>query len=554
MKTNWPDERIVRELAARDPQQAQSDGDAYSAEGRALLERVLAADRVSMRRHNRLLVTGVAALAGAVALAVAVPLLVSGSRGLTRPTTTPFQATRPFEPSGSHTVRSGHWQLVGALLTGTWQQNTAGPPAGPLTCASVNACYVMASRYASPNAGAPLLSVSLYVTHDLGTSWSALPMPDGFSPTTTLACGAETTCAAGGTYHGQSIFIVTTDGGSQWTMDPLLAVSGVFLQLSCSSAADCAGVVGPASADRSAGISPSDTSPDESFVTTDDGGTTWTASAIAPADFVLDLDCPAAGDCVVIGEQWDPTAPSDDVTDFVRVTRDGGQIWSEGVFPKGFGVGYLSGLSCSDGQHCFVSGLIPITIANPSQCTSDNLPPTPSEDSTLPAMSSDVEVISKIESALASEASTQEATEGGGVSCSSNATVQSVSDIASSTDGGLDWTVDHLPANVPDPQLDSITCATSTECWTSGSELVLERIGQGTNADSPVLLGTTDGGNTWSKVVFSVPAGAPDAYGQSYLAIGSISCPSAGACIAHGATAQSAPTAPIYSFVAAPGT
>jgi hypothetical protein len=393
--------------------------------------------------------------------------------------------------------------------------------------------------------------VSLYVTHDLGTSWNVLPMPDGFNPTTTLTCVAETTCAAGGTYHGQSIFIVTADGGSQWMMDPLRGVSGVLLQLSCSSAAHCAGVVGPPWAEPTGVISHTGSSPDESFVTTDDGGTTWTASALAPSDSVLDLACPAVGACVLIGEQWDPTAPFYDVHDFVQVTSDGGHTWRQGVFPKGFAVGYPSpsSLSCSDAQHCFVSGLIPITIGNPPQCPSSNQHPSPQSDSTLPAMSSDVEALSKMESALASQANAQEATEGG-ISCS-NATVQPVSDIASSPDSGLSWTVDQLPADVPDPQLDSIACATSTECWVSGSQLVLEHVGQGTNADTPVLLGTTDGGTTWSKVVFSVPAGAPDAYGQSYLNIGPISCPSADACLAIGATAQSAPTAPIYSFVAA---
>jgi len=51
-----------------------------------------------------------------------------------------------------------------------------------------------------------------------------------------------------------------------------------------------------------------------------------------------------------------------------------------------------------------------------------------------------------------------------------------------------------------------------------------------------------------------VPSGAPNAYGQSYLSIGSISCPAANTCVALGAAAQSSPTAPVYSFVSAPPT
>jgi hypothetical protein len=62
------------------------------------------------------------------------------------------------------------------------------------------------------------------------------------------------------------------------------------------------------------------------------------------------------------------------------------------------------------------------------------------------------------------------------------------------------------------------------------------------------VLGTTDGGSTWSRVTFRVPSSAPDYYGQSYMSIGSISCPAAGSCVALGEGAQSAPSTPTYSF------
>ena len=65
-----------------------------------------------------------------------------------------------------------------------------------------------------------------------------------------------------------------------------------------------------------------------------------------------------------------------------------------------------------------------------------------------------------------------------------------------------------------------------------------------------MLLGTTDGGATWSKVTFSVPTNAPNYDGQSYLSIGSIDCPSAGVCAANGVAAQSSPSAPFYSLIA----
>jgi hypothetical protein len=81
-------------------------------------------------------------------------------------------------------------------------------------------------------------------------------------------------------------------------------------------------------------------------------------------------------------------------------------------------------------------------------------------------------------------------------------------------------------------------------CWASGSEAVPITVGGARDGGSSMLLGTTDGGSTWSKVTFSVPAGAPNAYGQSYLSIGSISCPATNACVALGLAAQSSPTTP----------
>jgi photosystem II stability/assembly factor-like uncharacterized protein len=110
--------------------------------------------------------------------------------------------------------------------------------------------------------------------------------------------------------------------------------------------------------------------------------------------------------------------------------------------------------------------------------------------------------------------------------------------ILSSTDGGLNWASDTLPTNVPQLDLMGISCPTDEECWASGSK-----------GSSPVLLGTTDGGSTWSNVTFTTPVGAPNYKGQSYLSMGPIDCPTAGVCVATGAVAQGAATAPTYDWV-----
>jgi hypothetical protein len=165
-------------------------------------------------------------------------------------------------------------------------------------------------------------------------------------------------------------------------------------------------------------------------------------------------------------------------------------------------------------------------------------------------MSASVEAISKVEGGLAHAAAERELSRTSGPTCTSDP-FQEVGDVASSSDGGLSWIPEALPANVPDPQLDGLSCPTATECWAAGSELVLEKLKRGSNAGSPMLIGTTNGGSTWSKVVFRVPSTAPNATGQSYISMGSATCPTVNLCLASGAAARGSGYAPLYSVVTA---
>jgi hypothetical protein len=222
-----------------------------------------------------------------------------------------------------------------------------------------------------------------------------------------------------------------------------------------------------------------------------------------------------------------------------------------GNFPSGFGRSYLSELSCADALHCSVTGNIAISVANSPQCAS--LPQVGASPTTTPAPtaapSPAVQSISRFESQVASSEILKDAQSGSsGFSCNSGGQTV-ISDIASSSNGGLTWTPDPLPADVPQPQLFGLSCPTDNECWAAGSDAVPQQIGNVHNGGSSVMLGTTDGGSTWSKVTFSVPTDAPNDYGQSYLSIGLIACPSANVCLAQGSTAQSSPSAPLYSLV-----
>ena len=164
-------------------------------------------------------------------------------------------------------------------------------------------------------------------------------------------------------------------------------------------------------------------------------------------------------------------------------------------------------------------------------------------------MSPSVSAISSFESQLLAQANVQEANSGNGFSCSHGSTWTAVSDVAVTINGGHTWTPEPLPSNVPHPQLMGVACSSAPVCWVTGPEEVPQTVGTGHDQGSSVLIGTTDGGATWERVTFTTPATAPDPTGQSYLSIAFISCPSASVCVAGGATAAGASTAPLYRLV-----
>lgn len=466
--------------------------------------------------------------------------------------TTPWHAARPLSVAtkgGAVQQRSGTWTLVDDVLSGRWQQSLVGPPGGSLACPSMSTCYVMSGHYASADANAPLLSVSLYVSTDVGSTWSVLPMPQGFQPTSPLACAGITDCAAGGTYNAKSVLVSTSDGGHSFVITPLPAGDGTLSSLSCPSSQFCAGL---AAAKADSNQTPIQTPRDSTFLSTSDGGSTFVDAPIVAGDSMQALSCSSSLECTAVGTS-DALGPNDLTAGVVARTGDGGRTWVTGNLPSGFGLSYLSQLSCADALHCSVTGNIAITVANSPQCGS--LPQVGASPTTTPtttptaAPSPAVQAISQFESQVAASEILKDAQSGSsGFSCNSGGQTV-ISDIASSSNGGLTWTPDPLPADVPQPQLFGLYCPTDNECWTAGSDAVPQQIGNVHNGGSSVMLGTTDGGSTWSKVTFSVPTDAPNDYGQSYLSIGSLACPSANVCLAQGSTAQSSPSAPLYSLV-----
>ena len=201
----------------------------------------------------------------------------------------------------------------------------------------------------------------------------------------------------------------------------------------------------------------------------------------------------------------------------MATTTDGGQKWIAGTLPAGFGISSYSQLSCADALHCSVSSLIDIAVQNPPQCASlpQRQPPIVAPSTTTTPTSTPsvaVQRIAQIESAAATSAN-QKVTNG--LSCNPSGQML-ITDIASTTDGGLSWTPDPLTADVPQPQVSgcrarrttsagrpgprpclcrSETPSTEVRRWCSG-RLTADLLGQGSLSACPRVRRTTTGSPT----------------------------------------------------------
>jgi len=454
-------------------------------------------------------------LAGVLVVALVTGALVTAQSGQRHPPsvaarfktpfTTPVRAPRALARAWSASVSSDQngWVLVGDIVPAGWKLHTVGPEPGYLTCASLDACYAVGDNAASSSG--PADYDSLYFSGDGGLSWSVLSLPSGFTFTSGLACASPQLCYGAGMYENTPAFITTSDGAQQWSVRPMAKAIAI---LTCPMAAVCSGVTTgtPPSTDPATAGDWSQNSKVD-FVHTDDGGLHWADHPLPEQDAVSALSCPEPLDCVVVGYSVDAPQGLDEYSAYSLTTEDGGASFTAGVLPPSFGFDYIGSISCADTQHCMALGLV--TVDNVDQCVGN--PPHPPSPLN---------------------------------SCSSG-TRAMVSGIVTTSDGGRSWRVRPLPPDVPLPSLGSVSCFSDDGCWVSGEEAVP----QGNNGGSAVILGTTDQGASWFKTTFTVPPGAPeDQGGDSYMSVGSMSCPSSRGCVALGASDQGSKATAVYSF------
>jgi hypothetical protein len=460
------------------------------------------------RRHRsrwrapsrRVILSGVAAVVVAVAVAVIFGVL-QGPPTLAGRLTTSWEPARSL-PVGAQPARApaGTWRLMSYLATRGWQENTAGPEPGLLTCPTAATCYVEGDSSTSPSGPADMNS--FYVSTDGAQTWSVLPVPDGVTFTSALSCASATVCTAGGLYYGhQPVYLSTASGGHSWTVRPLPAGVGQILDLDCVTASTCRGLASASGTPMSPGFTMLIS--DMHFVVTSDGGRRFTVVPFPGGESIQSVTCPTASHCVAVGlySSSNPRTGPDLDRGVLLTSDDGGMTWLQGAWPRGYGPGVFPDVTCADASHCAMIGFVE-----------------------------------------------RNGREGDQVGYTSGKDAVQYTVIAFSSDGGATWTASTLPRTIPYPMMEALTCPTTQTCYAAGSDLIAQRIGNTYNEGSAVVAVTNDAGRSWQRVTFAVPAKVPGGMqGDSFMDIGQIQCPLPDACVAIGVSDQGSTSTPIYT-------
>ena len=419
------------------------------------------------RSTLRVSVIGVAAIGAGV-------LLIMGTLGVILGTATSSPHTH--KGSAPRTIPAPPWKLVSEVNQSSWAEPpTSGYQSGlALTCPTTSTCYVEDSP---PSGGRP---EQVEFTHDGGGTWEQATLP--------------------GVLNLPSDGVNCADTGSCLTGKLTLPFDG----LDCVNANTC--VTFAENPGSTAWPPPAG---DYLFVTTDDGGQSWTshpAPGPLPRDFVFsDVSCTTPTSCVAVGAAPGPST----FTSLSMVTTNGGGSWSQSDLPQGF---------VAIGVRCFVSGTCLATgWTGPAAAQGAALYSPDAGSTWVPAtMPTGIGRL-------------------GPVSCGdpSDCLVIDASTIASSpnvllatTDGGKTW-MRVVAGGLSLPLVMGVSCATASSCWVSGAVIPSVSTSPTVITDGQVqdLLAVTENqGQSWQAVSVSPSL--------DIGAVPAVSCPDTTTCFA----------------------
>jgi hypothetical protein len=458
-------------------------------------------------------------------------------------------------------------------------------PSARLSCPSEEDC-------AAP--GVVKGQIVLIETTDGGHQWTVAPWKRRAGELVDLSCTSSTTCRA--ILEGPSRTLPSkTSASTDKILLPLLNS-----ERSCATWTRCTTIldqIARSDPDRGLGGVGLGLATSESLVTTDNGGLSWTSAPLPGNESLNTLSCSSASNCLALGVEFNTASTA--VVEKLSVAAVALNLVTENAFQVGNEMIGLPQYPLPPQFRAPVAA-IPSAISQYEATIVDlHLPPRDSsevaailrdcqaekEDLALNAVgklpvdqwNNDGTALDTARQTLVEQVSLQpfvRRTTNGGASwtqrpllvsdlgnsaltCSSASICATVGspfttpDVLVTTDGGKTWHVWKLAGDVPGPKLSGVACPTASTCWATGSDAIPRVVGNSHNGNSALIIGTTNGGRTWSPVSLAVPTNAPDYDGQSYLQVGPITCPRENACLALGVTAQGSPNAPVYRLLEA---
>ena len=389
-------------------------------------------------------------------------------------------------PTPRQATRSiGSWQVV-SEVTPSWSESQSGPGGGELTCATTSTCYLTWPG---------LSGDQLMVTRDGGSTWQPLTLA-GVSLTSSLSCPSALVCFAGGTAGTASVLVrldTSTTGARTSTSSLPAGAAGNLYDVNCISSSACAGLVATSALNPLGG----------SLVQTTDAGHSWTEAPLPPQATARSLACLSSTSCVIGGAYVNKS------TGFVLASS------AEGIGPQvaalPSGTAGVNEISCASTGVCLAIAAVP--EPNTAPCPSS--PPAQAE--TLICGPGDGDL---------------------------------VAEPIVSTNGGASWVVRPLPSSIQGPEIFSTSCPSAGTCWLAGTYALEVQTSVGGvpqfSGGSPLLVSTTNLGQTWTPAPVVTPAAEPQ--GEDASLISTIQCPTATSCLALGATRQGSTHSLVYSY------
>jgi photosystem II stability/assembly factor-like uncharacterized protein len=294
------------------------------------------------QRRRRRRVLGASAIA-LVIVAVGLGLSAAGGAGgASGPTRMASGRDRPGTNGGSRGTAGSFKALETGIL------------AERLDCVSETACFAVVAPQPGDSLHDRLTVRGLQFakTPNGGATWMRVgSIPRQWSPHTVMSCPTVQMCALAvqraaphNNFLPAQAIAITQDGGSDWKINqlPLPAdLSNTSVDnIVCTDELHCVAYVGHHASASQAGT----------FLSTSDGGATWTEASTVPApastEVIAALHCDLDGRCIALAESSQS---------WVTLTStDFGAAWTEGP-QASFPSSAVMNVSCGDALHCIYS-------------------------------------------------------------------------------------------------------------------------------------------------------------------------------------------------------